>query len=185
MDEPSDEGATFGTPSGAPAPDARTAGAGPPPPGPARRLLPPHALVLALALQFLLDGSGTAAALTSAVLPMPVRALGLLPLLAGCALALHAAGRFRRVGTGVVPFSEATALVTDGAFSRTRNPMYLSLVAILVGTALLFGTLLPALVPPLFAYWLRRRFIDPEEQFMAARFPDDYERYRARVRRWF
>ena len=46
-------------------------------------------------------------------------------------------------------------------------------------------SLLPALVPPLFAYWLRRRFIDPEEQFMAARFPDDYERYRARVRRWF
>jgi protein-S-isoprenylcysteine O-methyltransferase Ste14 len=62
--------------------------------------------------------------------------------------------------------------------------MYLGLVLILVGVALLLDAASALLVAPAFGWLLARRFIGVEERALAQRFGPAYEAYRARVRRW-
>ncbi|HET7131841.1 MAG TPA: isoprenylcysteine carboxylmethyltransferase family protein [Gammaproteobacteria bacterium] len=91
---------------------------------------------------------------------------------------------FRRAGTGVVPFSDATALVTAGPYRFTRNPMYLGMAGILAGTAIWLGSLTPWLVLPAFMRLIAERFIVPEEAMLERTFGEEYARYRTAVRRW-
>jgi len=97
---------------------------------------------------------------------------------------LWGAGLFRRIGTGVRPFTPATALVARGPFRVTRNPMYVGMTTILVGLGIALGDVVPLLVPPLFALVIDRRFIRREEEFLADRFGAPYREFCRRVRRW-
>jgi protein-S-isoprenylcysteine O-methyltransferase Ste14 len=99
-------------------------------------------------------------------------------------LILWAALLFRRAGTGIVPFSEATALVAAGPYRFTRNPMYLGMAGVLVGAAVSLGTLTPWLVLPAFMRIIAERFIAPEEAFLERTFGRVYLEYKAAVRRW-
>lgn len=105
-------------------------------------------------------------------------------LTASAVLAAGSALRFTRAGTGVKPFSPATVLVAAGAYRWTRNPMYVGLVGIVAGVAIVLGTASPAAVPPLLWLVLDRRFVRREEEFLRQRFGADYEAFCARVRRW-
>ena len=91
---------------------------------------------------------------------------------------------FRRARTGVVPFSEATALVTAGPYRFTRNPMYLAMAGVLVGTAVYLGSVTPWLVVPAFLAIIGERFIVREEAMLEGVFGRAYLDYKARVRRW-
>ena len=153
-------------------------GAAPPP---ARRLLPPRALLVALAALALLHFLVPIAVLEPSLFQ---RAAGGLVVLVCVVLAFAAAGRFSRVGTGIVPFSEATTLVVEGPFRFSRNPMYLAMVGVLAGLALVAGSVSVWVVPIVFGCWLQLAFVRHEEAFMAARFGEAYEAYRRRVRRW-
>jgi protein-S-isoprenylcysteine O-methyltransferase Ste14 len=108
---------------------------------------------------------------------------GVLIVIALCLL-LFANGRFSRAGTGVIPFRNVSALVTDGIYRYTRNPMYLGMAAILLGTAITVGASIALLVAPLFAAIIEWRFIRPEEAMLRGLFPEEYPAYCARVRRW-
>ena len=102
--------------------------------------------------------------------------------------AVSAWGRlaFRRHRAEIVPSSEKHAtLVASGPFRFTRNPMYLGLVVIGIGAALVAGTWLMWLVPNV-VFALDQFVIIPyEERSMARTFGEAYGEYRARVRRWF
>ena len=148
---------------------------------PERRLLPPFAFLGALVALGAID---RLVPLGDPDLPWALRALGGLVTALAVVLAFAARGRFERAGTGVVPFSPATALVTDGPFRFSRNPMYLAMVAALAGIALALGSVAVWLVPILFWLWLRQSFVLPEEAFMAAHFGQAYADYCRRVRRW-
>jgi protein-S-isoprenylcysteine O-methyltransferase Ste14 len=100
------------------------------------------------------------------------------------ALIVWAAVLFKRARTGIVPFSEATALVTAGPYRFTRNPMYLGMAGVLGGTAIWLGSLTPWLVLPAFMRIVAERFIVPEEAMLKAAFGRAYEEYKAAVRRW-
>jgi protein-S-isoprenylcysteine O-methyltransferase Ste14 len=91
---------------------------------------------------------------------------------------------FRRRGTTVVPFRESSALITDGLYRSSRNPIYLSMVVLLCGLAVALGSLSPWLVPPLFMVIIARRFIRHEEAMLTETFGDEYRQYCRRVRRW-
>jgi len=99
-------------------------------------------------------------------------------------LVIASALRFKRVGTGVRPFSEATTVVASGAFRWTRNPMYLGMVAVTVGVAICLGSASPLLLPPILFLVLDRRFVRREEQFLREALGTAYEEYCGRVRRW-
>jgi len=145
-----------------------------------RRILPPiwflFSLLTMLALHFLWSGAQ--------VVPSPYNWFGIALLALGIAISLSASNRFRRAGTPVVPFERSTTLVTGGAFRYTRNPMYLGLVVTLTGTAILFGTLTPWLVIPVFVWLIVTHFIRGEERFLEDIFGGEYLAYKNRVRRW-
>lgn len=117
-------------------------------------------------------------------LAWPWTQLGWLVVAAALALMLTSLRRFHRVGTGVRPFSPVVALVDQGAFRWTRNPMYLGLVGSAVGVAICLGSLSPLVVPPLLFAVLDRRFVRREEAFLQGALGEAYDAYRARVRRW-
>ena len=103
---------------------------------------------------------------------------------AGMWLGGHAFRGFSRAGTPVVPFERSTALVTNGSYRFTRNPMYVGMVMILAGIAVMLGTAGPWLPIPLFVWIIRANFIIGEERFLEQLFGQQYIAYKSRVRRW-
>jgi protein-S-isoprenylcysteine O-methyltransferase Ste14 len=117
--------------------------------------------------------------------PAPWNLLGLVPLVAGIAHASVADAQFKRAGTAVRPFAQASVLVTGGAFRVSRNPMYLGLALVLAGAAVLLGSVPAFMVAPAYAAWVNGRYIVREERQLAAQFGDAYSAYRVATRRWF
>jgi protein-S-isoprenylcysteine O-methyltransferase Ste14 len=149
-----------------------------------RKINPPHYFLFALVAMALLRLWPTPAVLDAAGLDAAWRWLGLAPIVAGVAIAAWASRQFARAGTSILPLTRSSALVTDGAFAYSRNPMYLGMTLVLVGAALLLNRPGPWLVPPGFVAILYLRFIRHEERLMEATFGDAYRAYCARVRRF-
>jgi protein-S-isoprenylcysteine O-methyltransferase Ste14 len=103
---------------------------------------------------------------------------------AGLAVMLWAVRCFAHAGTTIKPFERTHTLVAAGPYRFTRNPMYLGMVAMLLGTALALGTLAPWLATAALAATLHVRFIRHEERALAASLGEPYEFYRRSVRRW-
>jgi len=93
---------------------------------------------------------------------------------------------FRRNRTSANPHhpEKARVLVTSGIFRWTRNPMYLSLLTLLLGWGLLLGSLSALTLPALFAALVTRLQIIPEERILASHFAEEFRDYAKRVRRW-
>ena len=91
---------------------------------------------------------------------------------------------FRRARTSLVPVRPATALITDGPFRFTRNPLYLSLALLYLGIALWLGVLWPVVLLPALILLVQQAVILREEAYLESRFGEAYRAYRARVRRW-
>ena len=102
----------------------------------------------------------------------------------GGILNLLADRQFKQRGTTVKPFEPSSALVTDGIFRYSRNPMYLGMYIFLAGLGIGLGSALPFLVIPVFAVWMNLKFVVPEEEMLARQFGDAYAEYAERVRRW-
>ena len=83
-----------------------------------------------------------------------------------------------------VHIDRASRLVTSGAFSITRNPMYVSMACLLVALAFYLSVPWLFLGPVLFVLFITRFQIIPEERVMTEKFGDAYATYRERVRRW-
>jgi protein-S-isoprenylcysteine O-methyltransferase Ste14 len=62
--------------------------------------------------------------------------------------------------------------------------MYLGMLLVLLGTAVILGTLTPLVVPFAFAYVITSRFIRVEEAFLREQFGEPYVSYSRTVRRW-
>ena len=104
--------------------------------------------------------------------------------LVGLATMTWAWALFRRRGTPIRPTDAATALVTDGPYRLSRNPMYLGIVLMLLALAWGVGTL-PMLIGPVgFFLVMSVVFIPYEEQRLQALFGETYAAYTRRVRRW-
>ena len=114
----------------------------------------------------------------------PITYLGWVLFGLGIAVALAVNWRFKRAGTPIRPFEESTALVTDGPFAFSRNPIYLGAIVGLFGIFVVLGSLSPLAVIPPFVYIIRTRFIAVEERMLEAAFGEAYRDYKTRVRRW-
>lgn len=154
---------------------------------------PPLLFALGLALGILLDRVAPwtwAAALPGLSLLGPVTPWGLrwtagaLFIMLGLALDLWAVRAFRRARTTVLPWGRASFLVPGGPYRHSRNPMYLGMALVYAGLALGFGSWWAFPLLPLVLLVVSRYVVAREERHLAARFGDEYERYRERVRRW-
>ncbi len=144
------------------------------------RLVPPAWLLLAIGLAVVLHRVAPIAQFIAG----PWHWSGLLCLLPAAALAAPGARALLRRGTTINPFGDPTALVTDGPFRFSRNPLYLSLALLLLGVAVFLGSLTAFLAIPAFVGAINVLFIVPEEAKLAAAFGDAYRDYCRRVRRW-
>lgn len=112
------------------------------------------------------------------------RGVALTLIVGGLLLDGMAAGLFRRRGTAVEPWKPSTALVIEGPYRFSRNPIYLGFAVTYVGLAIAMDSwvallmLLPCLAV------VDRFVIQREERYLAAKFGAAYAGYRSRVRRW-
>jgi protein-S-isoprenylcysteine O-methyltransferase Ste14 len=89
-----------------------------------------------------------------------------------------------RQGTGLLPGEPSTTVLDRGPFALSRNPLYVGLLVLSAGIALLAGSLWALVALPLEWALLRWGAVLPEERYLAAKFGDTYADYRGRVRRW-
>lgn len=101
-------------------------------------------------------------------------------------IALFAFASFGLARTTINPLdpSRASALVTSGIYRITRNPMYLSLLLLLIAYAVRLGSLAEWLGPVLFAIYVTRFQIIPEERILEKKFGAAFLAYKSRTRRW-
>ena len=117
----------------------------------------------------------------------PVRvALTVVAAVIGGIFSLAGVLAFRRARTTVNPMKPetASALVTDGIYRCTRNPMYVGLLFFLVAGAIYLLTPLALLGPLLFMLYITRFQILPEEKVLVAMFGSSFADYQTKVRRW-
>jgi protein-S-isoprenylcysteine O-methyltransferase Ste14 len=116
----------------------------------------------------------------------PLRALGAILLVAGVIVLVQAFARFVTEGLGTpAPVAAPERLVVGGAYRYVRNPMYVAVLATVVGQALLLGQ--PVLLVYAALLWLVvAAFVRwYEEPTLARRFGADYEAYRRAVPAWW
>jgi len=106
--------------------------------------------------------------------------------MASIALAGAAASKFRRSGTTVDPLRPETSsvLVTSGANSISRNPMYVGMAGLLVAHALWRRSWVALLPVAVFVMLIDRLQIQAEESALAGTFGAEYDAYRAASPRW-
>jgi len=82
------------------------------------------------------------------------------------------------------PSKPTVVIVWDGPFRISRNPMYLSLLILLLGVAVLTGSIWMFLaIPPLFIIF-DIGVVKPEEDYLEQKFGEEYLAYKSKVRRW-
>ena len=145
-----------------------------------KRVLPPVYLFLSLLTMFLLHFLLPA----GEIAPYPWNFLGILPLVLGIALNLIADAAFKREQTTVKPFEKSSALLVTGVFRISRNPMYLGMVLILLGVAVLLGTVTPLLIVIVFGVSMELVFVRTEERMLEEQFGATWLAYKKKVRKW-
>jgi protein-S-isoprenylcysteine O-methyltransferase Ste14 len=104
----------------------------------------------------------------------------------GVAVAIGGVVSFRRAQTTVNPLRPETsaALVSTGLYSFTRNPMYLGMALALLAWAVYLLSVWSLPGPFLFALYITRFQIVPEERVLDRLFGAPFAAYKKRVRRW-
>ena len=112
-------------------------------------------------------------------------AAGAILIAAGIAVLLHAFTRFALEGSGTpAPVAPTETLVVGGIYRHVRNPMYVSVFAIILGQVLLFGSVAVLVYGVLIAAACVAFVLVYEEPTLARRYGQSYETYRRNVPGW-
>jgi len=143
------------------------------------KILPPHvaivSLIAAIALHYLFP---------TPLISKPFNLLGILFFVLGLLILFWSFGLFKKKDTPILPGQKPTALVIEGPYKFTRNPMYLGVTTALLGVAIYLGDALAFLAPIVFFAFVSIRFIPREEKLMEKLFGKKYLEYKKKVRRW-
>jgi len=99
-------------------------------------------------------------------------------------LGKNAAPQFSKKGTTLGVSTPTTAIITEGAYRYTRNPIYLGMalihfaLGILIDSAWIMMTVIPAMIVMTYGVIVR------EEAYLSRKFGDEYLGYKVKVRRW-
>lgn len=105
-------------------------------------------------------------------------------IIVGAAVLTSAMGRFRAAGTNLSTPMPSTALVTNGLYSLSRNPIYISLTTIYLGIAIAADSVWSVVFVVPILLLIRCGVIAREECYRERKFNGAYVNYRNRVRRW-
>ena len=133
-----------------------------------------------------------AAAILEAVIPLPVLAahaiaryvVGTVLVVSGFVMIGLGTRRFVAAGTNIPPNLPTTALVVDGVYGRTRNPLYLGSTLVYLGLSVAAGSLWAIMLVVPLLWVVNVGVIAREESYLERKFGDAYRAYKARVRRW-
>ncbi len=113
------------------------------------------------------------------------RVIGAVMILGGIPGLLDSFRRFALEGLGTpAPIAPTRHLVVSGLYRYVRNPMYVSVVAVVLGQALLFGNWRLLVYGGLFWLACHLFVLGYEEPTLKRTFGKEYETYRANVPRW-
>lgn len=115
---------------------------------------------------------------------LPSRVLGVALFLAGLSLGMPAFRRMLKAKTSPNPHRPTNALVFDGTYRITRNPMYLSMLIIYAGLSIFFQNPWFLLFLPILAWLFTAWVVVPEEKYLEQKFGAEYLDFKTRVRRW-
>jgi len=90
----------------------------------------------------------------------------------------------RRAGTSANPYQPSVALTTTGPFRFSRNPIYLAMTGLYLGTSLLVNSVWPLLLFAPLMLVMHHGVILKEERYLSATFGEAYAAYKSGVRRW-
>jgi len=111
--------------------------------------------------------------------------LGALPLAAGLPIYLWCAWDFATAGRGTpLPLDAPRRLVVRGLYRFVRNPMYVGVLLLLSGQAILFASGPTIWYMLAVALFFHSFVVFYEEPALLRRFGESYAEYRARVPRW-
>lgn len=141
---------------------------------------PPLLLLIAIALSYLVSLMFPALHYNDASFTV----IGFILIPVGIALVLWAGNTLKRHKTTTHPRKKPSKLVATGPYSWSRNPIYLGLLLVSLGTALLFANVL-AFVGPIIFFGFASTFIIPfEESMLTKGFGKSYASYKKKIRRW-
>jgi protein-S-isoprenylcysteine O-methyltransferase Ste14 len=144
------------------------------------RVLPPIVLGAALALQALIAFLLPMRFISNAV----AISAGAAVVAASVALVLLAVRDIKRAGTAFDSRKPTTAIVTSGVYRFTRNPVYFSMILLVVGVGLMLNSPLALLFAIPTGSALCLTAIRPEERYLEGKFDREYRDYRDAVPRW-
>ena len=143
------------------------------------KILPPHvamgSLIVVIALHYLFP---------TPLISKPFNLSGILFFAVGLLILFWSFGLFKKKDTPILPGQKPSALVIEGSYKFTRNPMYLGVTLALLGIAIYLGDALAFLAPIVFFVFVSIRFIPREEKLMEKLFGKKYLEYKKKVRRW-
>jgi protein-S-isoprenylcysteine O-methyltransferase Ste14 len=118
--------------------------------------------------------------------PLGLQVAGWALLAAGAGVLAHAVIRFAVEGLGT-PFPGAPTenLVVGGLYRYVRNPMYLAVIAVVLGQAAILGRVVLAVYAAIFWAVVAGFVTLYEEPTLSARYGDRYDAYRRAVRPWW
>jgi protein-S-isoprenylcysteine O-methyltransferase Ste14 len=128
------------------------------------------------------------------VVPMPISQgiirltfilLGIALIIAGLWVIVSGRREFARFDQPTDPGHPTSRIVKTGVFAISRNPLYLGCVFFLLGVAFTLNNtwaLITLLLSIILCHYI---LIAPEEQYLAAKFGEEYREYTASVHRWF
>jgi protein-S-isoprenylcysteine O-methyltransferase Ste14 len=91
---------------------------------------------------------------------------------------------FARQRTGLLPGQVTTLLLREGPYRLSRNPLYVGLLALYLGTGLILSSWGVLVLAPAAWAGLWWGAVTPEEKYLAARLGDGYVEYCRAVPRW-
>lgn len=148
--------------------------------GPGVRIPPPLIFLLYIFLSYVLHS----------YFPLPLAwpaftgLVALCFIVSGIGIAAISAVQFWRAKTHIEPWQPATALITTGIFSYSRNPIYLSFILITIGLGCYLKSvwvIVSAIPAALSVYkWV----IIKEEAYLEQKFGESFREYKSQVRRW-
>jgi len=91
---------------------------------------------------------------------------------------------FKKHETTVKPYLKPSCIIITGPFCISRNPMYLGMLLILAGTAILLKSVFLLFPSLLFVLVMEGFYIRKEEFYLTEQFGKDFLKYKRKVRRW-